>query len=200
MKMGAAKQAAGRAAGLITVTVPNADETVSRDTFHFALDREKLRTVRRREGRYLLRTNMNGYDPATLWTFYIQLTEVEQAFKELKNDLAIRPVYHQLEHRIEAHIFVAFLSYCLQVTLKQQLKPRAPGLTPRAALETFKTIQMVDVHIPTTDGRSLLLSRYTQPEPEHRLLLDALRLRLPAQPPPKITAPRVSPAVAVTAV
>ena len=95
---------------------------------------------------------------------------------------------------------MAFLSYCLQVTLKQQLKPRAPGLTPRAAIETFKTIQMVDVHIPTTDGRSLLLSRYTQPEPEHRLLLDALRLRLPAQPPPKITAPRVSPAVAVTAV
>ena len=195
MKMGAAKQAAGRAASLITITVPGVDETVSHDTFRFALDRKKLRAVRRREGRYLLRTNMNGYDPAVLWTFYVQLTEVEQAFKELKNDLAIRPLYHQLEHRIEAHIFVAFLSYCLQVTLKHQLRQRAPGLTPRAAIETFKTMQMVDIQIPTTDGRTLLLSRYTQPEPEHRLLLDALRLRLPAQPPPKITASCVSPVV-----
>jgi transposase len=144
--------------------------------------------VRRREGRYLLRTNLTGHDPDQLWTFYVQLTEVEQAFKELKHDLAVRPIYHQLESRIEAHIFVAFLAYCLQVTLKARLKQLAKGLTPREVLDKFKTIQMVDVHVPTTDGRQLVLSRYTQPQPEHRVLLDLLRLTLPEQPPPKITA------------
>jgi len=188
MKVGAAKQDAGRAARLIKLTLPQSHEAVTPDTFRFELDRDKLRQVRRREGRYLLRTNLSSHDPAQLWTFYIQLTEVEQAFKELKHDLAIRPIYHYKEARIEAHIFVAFLAYCLQVTLKYQLKRAAPGLTPRAALEKFKTMQMVDVHLPTTDGRHLILSRYTQPEPEHRFLLDQLGLKLPAQPPPKIMA------------
>ena len=200
MKIAVAKHAAGRAAGLITLTVPDTEAAVSTETFDFALDRKKLRAVRRREGRYLLRTNLNGYDPAQLWTFYVQLTEVEQAFKELKHDLAIRPVYHQLAHRIEAHIFLAFLAYCLQVTLKHRLKQRAPGLTPRAAIETFKTLQMIDVHVPTTDGRHLILSRYTQPEADHRLLLDALRLQLPTQPPPKITTQQASPVAATAAV
>ncbi len=124
----------------------------------------------------------------TLWTWYIQLTEVEQAFKELKGDLSIRPIYHQLDTRIEAHIFVAFLAYCLQVTLKARLRPLAPGLTPRSALEKFGAIQMVDVHLPTTDGRTLILSRYTEPESDRQLLLDRLHLRLPEQPPPRITA------------
>lgn len=188
MKVGAAKQDAGRAASLIKLTLPSSREIVTPDSFQFELDRDKLRQVRRREGRYLLRTNLSGHDPAQLWTFYIQLTEVEQAFKELKHDLSIRPIFHSREDRIEAHIFVAFLAYCLQVTLKHQLKRAAAGLTPRAALDKFKTMQMVDVHLPTTDGRHLILSRYTQPEPEQRLLLDQLRLKLPAQPPPKIMA------------
>ena len=188
MKVGAARQDAGRAAYLIKLTLPQSREAVTPDTFHFELDRARLRRTRRREGRYLLRTNLTGHDPGQLWTFYTQLTEVEQAFKELKHDLSIRPIYHFREERIEAHIFVAFLAYCLQVTLKNQLRRAAPGLTPRAVLEKFKTMQMVDVHLPTTDGRHLILSRYTQPEPEHRLLLDQLGLKLPAQPPPKITA------------
>ena len=187
MKVGAAKQDAGRAANLIKLMLPSRRGIVTPDAFQFELDRDKLRQVRRREGRYLLRTNLSGHDPAQLWTFYIQLTEVEQAFKELKHDLSIRPIFHSREERIEAHIFVAFLAYCLQVTLKHQLKRVAAGLTPRAALDKFKTMQMVDVHLPTTDGRHLILSRYTQPEPEQRLLLDQLRLKLPAQPPPKIT-------------
>ena len=195
MKVGAARQDAGRAAYLIRLTLPQSREAVTPDTFHFELDRARLRRTRRREGRYLLRTNLTGHDPGQLWTFYTQLTEVEQAFKELKHDLSIRPIYHFREERIEAHIFVAFLAYCLQVTLKNQLRRAAPGLTPRAVLEKFKTMQMVDVHLPTTDGRDLILSRYTQPEPEHRLLLDHLRLTLPAQPPPKITA-RPSPVAA----
>jgi hypothetical protein len=140
-----------------------------------------------REGRYLSRTTLAAGAPAQLWTFYIQLTEVEQAFKELKHDLAVRPIFHHSEERIEAHIFVAFLAYCLQVTLKANLRPLAGGITPREVIAKFKTMQMVDVCIPTTDGRELMLSRYTQPEPEHRLLLQRLQLRLPEQPPPKIT-------------
>ena len=188
LKIGAAKKEAGRAFYLVKIRLPEPDEAVTPETFTFSLDRKKLRQVRRREGRYLLRSNLTDEDPARLWTYYIQLTEVEQAFKELKGDLGIRPVYHQREDRIEAHIFVAFLAYCLQVTLKARLRPLAPGLTPRAALDNLAAIQMVDVHLPTTDGRHLILSRYTQPEPEQQILLDQLRLDLPLQPPPRISA------------
>jgi hypothetical protein len=156
--------------------------------FAFHLDRKKLRQVRRREGRYLLRTNLCGREPAELWQFYIQLTEIEAAFKNLKDDLQLRPIHHQLEHRIEAHIFIGFMAYCLQVTLRARLKPLAPGLTPRAVLDKFAAIQMLDVHFPTTDGRTFILSRYTEPNADHRILLEQLNLTLPAQPPPKITA------------
>jgi hypothetical protein len=144
--------------------------------------------VRRREGRYLLRTNLTEDDPATLWSHYLLLVKVEEAFKDLKGDLAIRPLYHQVEGRIEAHIFIAFIAYCLQVTLGRRLAGLAPGLTPRSAFEKFAAVQMIDVHIPTTDGRELQLTRYTQPEPELMLLLEQLKLDLPQQPPPKITA------------
>jgi len=185
MKLGAARHDAGRAAGLVKVTIPKAATTTA--SLEFTLDRARLRQVRQREGRYLLRTNLTVQQPDALWTFYIQLTEVEQAFKEIKHDLAVRPIFHKTEERIEAHIFVAFLAYCLQVTLKAQLRQLAGGTTPREVIEKFKTMQMVDVQLPTTDGRELTLSRYTQPEPEHRMLLDRLRLSLPSQPPPKIT-------------
>jgi hypothetical protein len=187
LKLGAAKKEAGRADGLVKVRVPDQDQPVTPDTFRFELNRKKLRLVRRREGHYLLRSNLGDADPTRLWTHYIQLTEIEQAFKELKGDLGLRPIYHQLDKRIDAHIFVAFLAYCLQVTLKARLRPLAPGLTPRSALEKFAAIQMVDVHLPTTDGRTLILSRYTEPEPEQQILLDRLHLRLPEQPPPRIS-------------
>ena len=189
MKLGAAKYEAGRAANLIMVAIPKDGATTA--GLEFRLQRDKLRQVRRREGRYLLRTNLAAQAPERLWTFYIQLTEVEQAFKELKHDLAVRPIYHRKESRIEAHIFVAFLAYCLQVTLKAKLRPLAGGITPREVLAKFKTMQMVDVCIPTTDGRELVLSRYTQPEAEHRMLLEQLRLTLPQQLPPKISAKQV---------
>ena len=156
--------------------------------FSFRLNRQKLRAVRRREGRYLLRTNLCGRDPKDLWQFYIQLTEIEAAFKNLKDDLQLRPIYHQLEHRIEAHIFVAFMAYCLHITLRARLKPLAEGLTSRAVLDKFAGIQMLDVHLPTTDGRTLILSRYTEPNPDQRLLVERLNLTLPPQPPPRITA------------
>jgi transposase len=186
LKLGAAKKEAGRAYGLVRVCLPDKEQAVTPQTFTFRLNRKKLRLARRREGHYLLRTNLSNDNPAELWSYYIQLTEVEQAFKELKGDLGIRPVFHQLESRIEAHIFVAFLAYCLHVTLKARLRPLAPGLTPRSALEKFAAIQMVDVHLPTTDGRTLVLTRYTEPEPEQQLLLERLQLRLPEQPPPRI--------------
>jgi transposase len=186
MKLGAAKHDAGRAASVVKVTWPK--EASSTASLAFSLDRDRLRQVRRREGRYLLRTNLTAHEPDALWRFYIQLTEVEQAFKEIKHDLSIRPIFHKSEERIEAHIFVAFLAYCLQVTLKAKLRTVAGGTTPREVIGKFKTMQMVDVHLPTTDGRELTLSRYTQPEAEHRMLLDQLRLTLPSQPPPKITA------------
>src|SRR4029077_2402052 len=103
--------------------------------FSFALNRRKLRTTRRREGRYLLRTNLTDNDPAQLWQYYIQLVAVEEAFRNLKDDLAIRPIFHQDEKRIEAHIFIAFLAYCMQITLTRRLHALAPGLTARRALE-----------------------------------------------------------------
>ena len=188
LKLGAAKKEAGKAYGLLTIHTPGKDQPVTPQTFHFTLDRKKLRIARRREGGYLLRSNIRGDDPGHLWRLYLQLVEIEQAFKELKNDLSIRPIHHQLEDRIEAHIFVAFLAYALMVTLKQRLKALAPGLTPRAVLEKLAAIQMIDVELPTTDGRTVVLSRHTEPENDHLLLLQSLKLELPAQPPPKITA------------
>jgi len=158
---------------------------------NFGLLKDKLRQARKREGRYLLRSNMTtGRSAEELWQFYIQLTEVEAAFKNLKDDLALRPIYHQLEQRIEAHIFISFLAYCLHVTLRRRLRDLAPGLTPRSVLEKFATIQMLDVHLPTDDHRTVILSRYTHPESDVQLLLYRLKLELPPQPPPKITKPK----------
>ncbi len=188
LKLGAAKKEAGRAYGLVEISLPKADQAVSPETFTYSLRKDKLRQARRREGRYLLRANLPPDDPAKLWRLYIQLTEVEQAFKELKGDLSIRPIYHQLDRRIEAHIFVAFMAYCLQVTLKQRLRALAPGLTPRAVIEKLGTMQMVDVELPTTDGRHIVLPRYTQPNKDQQILLQRLKLILPPQPPPRITA------------
>jgi hypothetical protein len=136
-----------------------------------------------RDGHYLLRSNVTADDPKVLWERYVQLTEIEAVFKALKSDLAVRPIHHQLEHRVEAHIFVAFLAYCLLVTLKKRLQAHAPGLTPRAVLEKLKTIQMLDVWLPTTNGRHLVMSRYTQPESDQELVLRKLGLRYPEQPP-----------------
>jgi transposase len=186
IKLGAAKKEAGRAYFLVKIRLPEDEEDFKANGFGFSVRKDKLRQVRRHEGRYLLRSNLTQTDPAQLWQYYIQLTEIEQAFKELKGDLSIRPIYHQLDERIEAHIFIAFVAYCLQVTLKQRTRALAPGLTPRAVLEKFAALQMVDVHLPTTDGRHLVLSRYTQPEKDLRLLLNQLKLELPAQPPPTI--------------
>jgi transposase len=188
LKLGAAKGKYPSAWRLIDIVLPEAKILSANVTFSFRLNRQKLRAMRRREGRYLLRTNLSGKEPAQLWQFYIQLVEIEAAFKNLKDDLQLRPIYHQLQHRIEAHIFVAFIAYCLHVTLRARLRPVAAGLTPRAVLDKFSTVQMLDVLFPTTDGRTLILSRYTEPDIDHKLLLEQLNLTLPPQPPPRITA------------
>jgi transposase len=183
MKLGAARSQSRAAWRLVVIEVAEKDAS-----FSYKLDRDKLRKVRRREGRYLLRTNLTEQDPAKLWNYYLQLVAVEEAFKNLKGDLALRPIHHQREERIEAHIFIAFLAYCLHATLRCRLQALAPGLTPRSVLDKFAAVQMIDVHIPTTDGRELLLERYTEPERDLKLLLAELKLVLPEQPPPKIMA------------
>jgi hypothetical protein len=187
MKLGAARDQSRKAWRLVVIEVAADSPTLS-----YRLDRKKLRQARSREGRYL-RTNLVEEDPAKLWNHYLLLVTVEAAFKNLKGDLAIRPIFHQLETRVEAHIFIAFLAYCLHVTLARRLHALAPGLTPRSVFEKFAAVQMIDVHLPTTDGRELLLTRYTEPEPELKLLLNKLKLDLPAQPPPKITAAALAP-------
>ncbi len=187
LKLGAAKAQFPAGWRLVKIQVPAETEPVNAQNFQFQLRTDKLRQVRRREGRYLLRSNLSAEDPSRLWQFYIQLTHVEAAFKDLKDDLSLRPIFHQLEHRIEAHIFVAFLAYCLHVQLRARLRPLAPGLTPRSVLEKFAALQMLDVHFPTSDGRELVFCRYTQPEKDQKMLLAQLGWELPPQSPPRIT-------------
>jgi transposase len=189
MRVGAAKTDAGRAFGFVTINLPQADREVTRETFTFQLDKARLKEAELRDGHYLLRTNLLAEDPAMLWDRYVQLTQIEAAFKCLKSELGIRPIHHQLEHRVDAHILVAFLAYCLTVTLRHRLRMHAPGLTPRAVLETLAGIQMLEVSFPTTDGRRLVMPRYTEPSPDQALLLHHLNLALPQQPPPRITTP-----------
>jgi transposase len=189
LRIGAAKKEAGRAFGFVKIRLPLATEPVTRHSFQFQVDKNKLRAAQQRDGHYLLRSNLTAEDPAVLWTRYVQLTQIEAVFRSLKSELGIRPVYHRLERRVDAHILVAFLAYCLQVTLKNRLQIHAPGLTPTAVLEKLSTIQMIDVWIPTRDGRSLILPRYTQPAKDLQALMQQIQLSLPSQPPPRITAP-----------
>ena len=200
-KIAVLQKEAGSAAALVTIREPAADEPVNRQTFRCTLDRAAWRAAQERDGCYLLRGHLPWADfPAgldkqasTLWAWYMQLVQVEEAFKTLKSDLALRPIHHQVGSRVEAHVFVAFLGYCLTVTLRMKLRVRAPGLTPRAVLQSLCAIQMVDVTIPTTDGRELILRRYTEPEAEQVMILEQLNLTLPPQPPPRIRAGTVDP-------
>lgn len=189
-KVGAAEKDAGRFCRLFDIRIPLEGEEINENTFFWRLNRDKYRKAWHREGKYFLRSNQVSKDPEELWKQYMVLTEVEESFRNLKGDLSLRPIYHRTMERIEAHIFISFLAYCLHVTLKQRAKCLAPGLTPRSIIEQMKAIQMIDVHIPTVDGRELKMSRYTKPEKAQQLLLAKLKLQLPPQPPPEIVAPR----------
>ena len=191
LRIGAAKKEAGRAFGFVKLQTPSADQAVTRATFSFQVDKAKLKAAEQRDGHYLLRSNLTGEDPAVLWTRYVQLTQIESVFRSLKSELSIRPIRHQLEHRADAHVLIAFLAYCLQVTLKNRLMMHAPGLTPAAVFEKLATIQMVEVWIPMVDGRWLVMPRHTQPEPDVQALLHQIRITLPAQPPPRIKASQI---------
>ena len=187
-KIGAAEKNAGRLARLLDVTTPAVNELINEQTFYWKVNHLKYRQMRSRDGRYLLRTNQTATYPAELWKQHMILTEVEEAFRNLKGNLAVRPIYHQLERRVEAHIFVAFLAYCLHVTLRQLARAHSPGLTPRSMLEQMKAIQMIDVHIPTTDGRELKMSRYTKLDKAQQLLLS--RIKNPTPEGPVLVTPR----------
>jgi len=185
-RLGALKQQAGRSSGCVDLILPPQDCPVTPATFNYHLNRDTYRKMLLRDGMYLLRTNLTETDPTVIWQRYILLTQVEAAFKSLKSDLAVRPMRHQLEHRVEAHIFVAVMGYCLMVTLRHKLRSCADGLTAQDVLDKLGSIMMIDVRIPTTDGRMLEMRRYSQPETEHKIILDKLKMDLPKQPPPKI--------------
>ena len=149
-------------------------------------DKERLRNIRLIDGAYLLRTNLDLREPDLLWQQYIQLTEVEEAFRVLKSELAIRPVWHRLDRRVEAHILIAFLAYCLWVCLKQKLRPCAPSLTPARVLESLARMQMVEVWFALRRGGRICLPRITEPESDQSIILHRLGWKLPQQPPPRI--------------
>jgi transposase len=182
---------AGRVAGFIKVKLPEVGETIGRDTLRFAFDRAKWNHALKWDGAYLLRGYLPGdaqrhNNPADLWRMYIQLTQVEEAFRTIKSDIGLRPIWHYTQNRVEAHILVAFLGYCLSAGLRMRLSGHAPGLSPREALAALGRIQMVDVCIPTTDGRELIMPRYTEAEAPQRMVLEKLGMELPAQPPPRV--------------
>jgi Transposase DDE domain len=197
LRLGAAKSKAGRAASLVEIQLPAAQKGKAKKTqqvqpgsFKFSLRREALQEAELYDGHYLLRSNLSDKEPVWLWKLYMLLVEIEAVFKSFKNDLGLRPIYHSTEGRVEAHIFICFLAYCLQVTLRQRLNALAPGLTPRAVIETLAGVQMLDLEMPTSDGRWLVMSRYTQPDKAVELLLARLKLQLPDQPPPRLSAER----------
>ncbi len=192
-RIGALRQQAGRVAHLVEVHVPKPQEPVTPETFHYHLRIQKFKALEALDGHYLLRSSLTSESPQRLWECYTQLVHVEAAFKSLKSDLHVRPIHHHLERRMEAHIFIAFMAYALTSTLNQKLNVHAPGLTSRAVLEKLAGIKLIDVHIPLTDGRTLVLSRYTVPEPDQQLILDKLQWTLPTQPPPKIYANQLPP-------
>ena len=155
-------------------------------------DREQLRLAAQREGAYLLRAHWSESDPAKLWQAYVQLSEAEAAFRTLKSEVKVRPIWHWLERRVEAHVLVAFLGYCLWVCLKHRLRAVAPSLTPWQSLDQLGRISLVEVWFELKDGRQLCLPRITQPEPVQTLLLEQLNWHLPDQPPPRIYAHQVN--------
>lgn len=196
------RKEAGRVASFITIRKPRIDEPVNRQTFICTFERAAWKQQIARDGCYILRAHVPWQNfmaageplPGTeqqahaLWKWYMQLVQVEEAFKTLKSDLYLRPIHHQLQHRVESHILVAFVGYCMTVTLRMKLSKSAPGLTPPAVLRSLSAIQMMEVHLPTTDGRRLIMPRHTEPEPEQKMILQTLNIELPPQPPPRIRA------------
>jgi transposase len=180
------KKDAGRMSAALIVHVPDEGQRPTPKNFHYKLNGDAYQEALDRDGSYILRSNAIHEDAATMWSMYMQLAWIESAFKSMKSDLAIRPIWHYVQPRVEAHIFVAFMGYCLLSTLGKYLEPIASGLSPKAVLQQLASIQMLEVYLPTSDGRWLIMPRYTEPEAEQRMLLEKLKLSLPPQPPPRI--------------
>ncbi len=180
------KKEAGRMAAAVKIHIPDEGQRPTPRDFHYELDAEAHGQALEQDGSYTLRSNATTSDATTMWSMYMQLVQIESAFKSMKSDLAIRPIWHQVQPRVEAHILVAFMGYCLMAALRKHLEHAAPGLSPRAVLEQLASIQMVDVCLPTSDGRWLVMPRHTEPEAEQLMLLEKLGLELPTQPPPRI--------------
>ena len=186
---------AGRVAGLVKVREPKADEPVNRETFVCTFDRSAWKKAMDRDGCYILRAYLPPEQmPESLGSNKRRCCgrgtrsgfTLRKRSLALKSDLGLRPIHHPIEKRVEAHIFVAFLAYCLTVTLRMKLDMAAPGLTPGAVLKSLSAIQLVDVHVPIADGRKLVMSRYTEPDMQQAMILEKLNLHLPKQPPPRI--------------
>jgi transposase len=177
--------------GYVEITYARDGEAIQ--SFTFRLKRAVLRKAYRLDGIYLLRTNLSEADPAKLWEQYIQLTEVEAAFRTLKSDIGLRPIYHWVEPRVEAHVMLAFMGYAMWVCLKWKLKAIAASLSPRQIIELFRSIQLVEVWFDTVDAKRICLPRITMPEPEHQAVLEQLKWTLPEQPPPRVYATRSGP-------
>jgi hypothetical protein len=187
-KLAVLRQQAGRMSGAVIVHIPDEGQRPAPENFHYELNANFSRESLERDGSYILRNNATQSDATTMWSMYMQLVFIEAAFKSMKSDLAIRPIFHRVQRRVEAHLFVAFMGYCLMAALRKHIEPAAPGLSPKAVLEQLGAIKMVDVCLPTSDGRWLIMPRYTEPEAEQLMLLEMLGLSLPAQPPPRIRA------------
>ena len=185
-RLGVLQYEAGKCRECVDLKLPALKERIEAGEFDYRFNADKYRDMIYRDGMYFLRTNQTGKEAIDLWQQYMLQCNVEQAFRDMKSDLGIRPVYHHKEERVDAHIFVAFLSYCLQTTLRHKLRYSASGLTAQAVLETLSRIQMLDVTFQTLDNRVLLMERYTEPELEHELILHHLKMKLPTQKPPKI--------------
>jgi len=185
------KQQAGRMAAAVKIHLPDEGQRPTSQNFHYELKAEAYREALEQDGSYILRSNVTTSDATIMWSMYMQLVWIESAFKSMKSDLAVRPIWHQVQPRVEAHIFVAFMGYCLVAALRKHLEHAAPGLSPRAVLEQLASIQMVDVCLPTSDGRWLVMPRHTEPEAEQLMLLEKLGLDLPPQPPPRIRSGRL---------
>lgn len=157
-----------------------------RGAVRWTWDRPTFRRATLTEGAYLLRAHWTEQDPAKLWATYMQLTEAEAAFRTLKSEIKVRPIWHWTEPRVQAHLMVAFLGYCLWVYLKQCCRKTAPSLTPWTLLDQLGRIVLVEVWFQLRNGGTICLPRITQPEPAQAALLRQLGWTLPMQPPPRV--------------
>jgi transposase len=148
-------------------------------SFSWSKDPQKAQYLRHTEGAYLLRTNLRGHEEQELWSMYMQLNDAEAAFRTLKQDLSIRPIYHQLEDRVKAHVLVCFLAYALYRTLDGLAKAKGLQTTARKVLATFSTIKSGDIILPLVDGRELRLRRVSRPDTHQAELLTHLAFELP---------------------